>query len=145
MELIIANVMPSVSENHIKVLKIGNETIDSDEKAKPRQITEKLHHMNTTDYDESENTSTTTILPENTSHSQTTESHHKTKQSISNISRTKRSLSQSELSSFAEMGKVFTDSFKRFEDDATKAQSDLMKFMSTLDKLSQERDKGNNN
>ena len=155
MELIMANIMPSVSEDHIKVLKIANGTIYGKGKAKPRKITEKLHHMNTTDYNENEYTSTTTIHPENTSHShiyertgKTTQSHHKTKPtksiSLINFSRTKRSLSQNELESFAEMGKVFTESFKRFEDDAIKARTDFMKFMTTLDKLSEERDKANN-
>ncbi|CAO1440378.1 unnamed protein product [Diamesa hyperborea] len=152
MELIMANIMPSVSEDHIKVLKIANGTIYGKGKAKPRKITEKLHHMNTTDYNEDEYTSTTTIHPENTSHShiyertgKTTESHHKTNPTKStNFSRTKRSLTEDELGSFAEMGKVFTDSFKRFEDDAVKARTDFMKFMTTLDKLSEERDKANN-
>ncbi|CAO1421255.1 unnamed protein product [Diamesa serratosioi] len=155
MELIMENIMPSVSEDHIKVLKITNGTIYGKGKAKPRKITEKLHHMNTTDYNENEYTSTSTIHPENTSHShiyertgKTSESHHKEKPTksipVSNFERTKRSLSQSELGSFAEMGKVFTDSFKRFEDDAAKARTDLMTFMTSLDKLSEERDKANN-
>lgn len=151
MELIMANIMPSVSEDHIKVLKIANGTTYGKGKAKPRKMTEKLHHMNTTDYNEDEYTSTTTIHPENTSHShiyertgETTEPHHKTKPTKSVQFRTKRSLSESELESFSEMGKVFTESFKKFEDDATKARTDFMKFMTTLDKLSEARDKAYN-
>jgi hypothetical protein len=162
MELIMEKIMPSVSEDHIKMLYMENGTIyDSNKvKGKPemfRKMTEKLHAVNQTDFDENE--TTTKLNPESTSHSHVYErtahtkttvhktKHEKTKASSTtemiptvHHSRSKRSFTKDELQSFSEMGKVFSESFKRFNDDAEKAQKDFMGFMKKLDDISASHD-----
>jgi hypothetical protein len=153
----------SVSEDHIKVLNVQNQSIyDSKANGKPglfRKMVEKLHALTQTDFDETE--TTTELRPESTSHShvfertaQTKTTVHKTKTdkaksttemsststTTTSHSRSKRSFTKDELESFSEMGKVFTESFKRFNDDATKAQKDFDSFMVKLDELTKARD-----
>lgn len=154
--------MPSVSEDHIKVLDVKNGSVyDAKTKGKPellRTLNEKVHMMNTTDFDEKE--MTTELHPESTSHSHVYErtAHtkttvHKTKKekpkvtttempSMIHHSRSKRSgaFTKEEMESFSEMGKVFSESFKKFNDDAMKAQKDFNSFMEKLDKLSAKHD-----
>ena len=159
MELIMKQMVPSVSEDHIKVLNMKNGTIYDENKArgKPelfRKITEKLHAVKQTDFDEHE---TTTELPSyRTSHSHVFErtantktTVHKTKETkvltttempTFHHSRSKRSFTKDELQSFSEMGKVFSESFKKFNDDAVKAQKDFMSFMKKLDAISESHD-----
>lgn len=163
--------MPSVSEDHIKVLEMTNGSIyDAKAKGKPelfRKLVEKVHAVNTTDFDEHE--VTTELHPESTSHSHVYErtAHtkttvHKTKKvksttpmpssttmpststmmpSTTTHSRSKRSFSKDEMQSFSEMGKVFTESFKKFNEDAEKAQKYFMGFMKKLDEMSAKHDK----
>lgn len=161
-DLVVEKSMPSVSEDHIKVLNVQNQTIyDSKANGKPglfRKLTDKLHAVKQTLFDENE--TTTELHPESTSHShvyertaQTKTTVHKTKKDktpsttemsteaatttpTTAHSRSKRSFTKDELSSFSEMGKVFTESFKRFNDDATKAQKDFDSFMVKLDEIS---------
>lgn len=155
MELIVENAAPSVSEDHIKVIKMENGSIyDSKSKGKPelfRHLTEKLHAVNRTDFDESE--TTTALKPESTSHShiyertaQTKTTVHKTKKDMTTTemphhSRFRRSFTKEEMQSFSEMGKVFSESFKKFNDDAAKAQKDFMSFMKKLDEVSASHDR----
>lgn len=158
MELIMEQISPSVDEDHIKVLEMREGTVyDAKAKGKPemfRKLVEKLHSMNTTDFNESE--TTTELHPESTSHSHVHErtAHtkttvHKTKKiksttempSTTHHSRTKRSFTRDEMQSFAEMGKVFSESFKKFNDDAAKAQKDFMSFMKKLDEVSASHDR----
>lgn len=150
--------MPSVSEDHIKVLEMTNGSIyDASAKGKPemfRKLVEKVHGQNTTDFDEHE--VTTALHPESTSHSHVYErtAHtkttvHKTKKVKSTTpmpastahSRSKRSFSKDEMQSFSEIGKVFTESFKKFNEDAEKAQKDFLGFMKKLDEVSAKHDK----
>lgn len=157
-DLIMEIIMPSVSEDHIKVLDTKNDSIYDVNKAKGkpelfRKMTQKLHAVNQTDYDENE--TTTELRPESTSHSHVYErtAHtkttvHKTKKQKTKTttttempsdvhhSRSKRSFTKEEMQSFSEMGKVFSESFKRFNDEATKAQTDFMSFMKKLDEIS---------
>lgn len=158
--LIMEKIVPSVSEDHMKVLKIEKGSVyDSKAKGKPelfRKMTEKLHAVNQTDFDENE--TTTSLRPESTSHSHVYErtAHtkttvHKTKKEKSKVSsttemsqavhhsRSKRSFTKSELESFSEMGKVFSESFKKFNEDAEKAQKDFMSFMEKLEEMSADR------
>lgn len=158
-DLIMEQMIPSVSEDHIKVLDMKNGTIyDANRvKGKPerfRKITEKLHAVKQTDFDEHE--TTTELRPESTSHSHVfvRTAHttvHKTKKEKSKVttttessqvhhSRSKRSFTKDELQSFSEMGKVFSESFKKFNEDAAKAQKDFMGFMKKLDEISQSHD-----
>lgn len=161
-ELIVENVTPSVSEDHIKVLNMEGGTIYDVNKAKGkpemfRKLSQKLHAVKQTDFDESE--TTTKLNPESTSHSRVYErtAHtkttvHKTKHENKKVSsttempltvhhsRTKRSFTKDELESFSEMGKVFSESFKKFNDDAEKAQKDFMSFMKKLDEMSAAHD-----
>lgn len=162
LELIMQNIVPSVDEDHIKVLQMKNGTIYNTNKAKGkpemfRKMTEKLHAVNQTDFDENE--ITTKLSPESTSkshvyertaHTKTTV--HKTKHekttissttempSIVHLARSKRSFTKDELESFSEMGKVFSESFKKFNEDAEKAQKDFMGFMKKLDDISASHD-----
>lgn len=162
MELILEKVVPSVSEDHIKVLQMNNGTIYDTNKAKGkpemfRKMTEKLHAVKQTDFDENE--TTTELSPDSTSHSHVYErtAHtkttvHKTKHEKSKVtsttemsptvhhSRSKRSFTKGELESFSEMGKVFSESFKKFNEDAEKAQKDFMSFMKKLDDMSAAHD-----
>lgn len=157
-ELIMENIQPSINEDHIKVLETKEGSVyDAKAKGKPemfRQLVEKLHSMNTTDFDENE--VTTKLRPESTSHShvhertaQTKTTVHKTKKikstteitPIVHHSRSKRSFTKDEMQSFAEMGKVFSESFKKFNDDANKAQKDFMSFMKKLDEMSASHDR----
>lgn len=161
-ELIMENIMPSVDEDHIKVLNMINGSIyDLNKvKGKPellRTMTQKLHDVNQTDFDENE--TTTELRPESTSHSHVYErtAHtkttvHKTKKEKTRVTTTtemspnvhlaryKRSFTKEEIESFSEMGKVFSESFKKFNDDATKAQNDFMSFMKKLDEVSAAHD-----
>lgn len=163
LELIMENILPSVDEDHIKVLNMENGTIYDAQKAKGkpemfRKIVEKLHAVNQTDFDENE--TTTKLSPESTSHSHVYErtAHtkttvHKTKHDKAKItsttemsstvhhSRSKRSFTKEELESFSEMGKVFSESFKKFNEDAEKAQKDFMSFMKKLDDISASHDR----
>lgn len=156
MEIIMDKAMPSVSEDHIKVLEMTNGTIyDAKAKGKPelfRKLVEMVHAVNATDFDENE--ITTELHPDSTAHSNVFErtAHtkttvHKTKNakttempSAIHHSRSKRSFSKDEMESFSEMGKVFTESFKRFNDDAAKAQKDFTSFMKKLDDMSASHD-----
>lgn len=161
-ELLMEKIMPSVSEDHIKVLDMKNGSIYDVNKVKGkpelfRQMTQKLHAVSQTDFDENE--TTTELRPESTSHSHiyertahTKTTVHKTKKEKTKVitttemssnvhnSRFKRSFNKEELQSFSEMGKVFTESFKKFNDDATKAQTDFMSFMKKLDEISTSHD-----
>lgn len=161
MEIILDQAVPSVSEDHIKVLNMESGSIYdvNKSKGKPemfRKLVEKLHAVNQTDFDETE--TTTKLNPESTSHSHVYErtAHtkttvHKTKHdkhstttemsSTVHHSRSKRSFTKDELESFAEMGKVFSESFKKFNDDAAKAQKDFMSFMKKLDEISASHDR----
>lgn len=158
MEIIMEKILPSIDEDHIKVLETREGTIyGSSAKGKPemfRKLVEKLHSMNTTDFNENE--MTTQLNPESTSHSnvhertaQTKTTVHKTKKIKSttemsqadHLSRSKRSFTKDEMESFAEMGKVFSESFKKFNDDATKAQKDFNSFMKKLDEISASHDR----
>lgn len=161
-ELIMEKINPSVSEDHIKVLNMKNGTIydTNKSKGKPelfRKMTELLHKMNQTDFDENE--TTTELRPESTSHSHVYErtAHtkttvHKTKKekkektttpmsATVHHSRSKRSFTNDELQSFSEMGKVFSESFKKFNEDAAKAEKDFMSFMKKLDEMTAMNDK----
>lgn len=156
-DLIMENIMPSVSEDHIKVLDTTNGSIYDVKKVrgKPelfRRMSQKLHAVNQTDFDENE--TTTELRPESTSHSRIFErtAHskttvHKTKKEKTTEmpptvqhSRSKRSFNKEDMESFSEMGKVFSESFKKFNDDATKAQTDFMSFMEKLDEISSSHD-----
>lgn len=156
MEIIMDKAMPSISEDHIKVLEMTNGTIyGAKAKGKPelfRKLVEKVHAVNVTDFDENE--TTTELHPESTSHSHVYErtAHtkttvHKTKKAKTtemppaiHHSRSKRSFTKDEMQSFSEMGKVFSESFKRFNDDAAKAQKDFTSFMKKLDDMSASHD-----
>lgn len=160
-ELIVEKSIPSVSEDHIKVLHMEGGTVYDVNKVKGkpemlRKLSEKIHAVNQTDFDETE--TTTELNPESTSHSHVYErtAHtkttvHKTKHekvasttemsSTVHHSRSKRSFTKDELESFSEMGKVFSESFKKFNEDAEKAQKDLMSFMKKLDEISSSEDK----
>lgn len=163
-DLIMENMEPSVSEDHIKVLKMESGSVyDSSAKGKPelfRKMTKKLHAITQTDFDENE--STTSLRPESTSHShvyeRTAQTHttvHKTKKEKSKVTsttemsqtvhlaRARRSFTKAEVESFSEMGKVFSESFKKFNDDAAKAQKDFMSFMKKLDDISVAHDAHN--
>ena len=157
------NIVPSVNEDHIKVLKTEKTSLyGSKVKGRPelfRHFVEKLHAVNQTDFDENE--TTTKLNPESTSHSHVYErtahtktTAHKTKTSkpqsttemthledVPHHSRSKRSFTKDELESFSEMGKVFSESFKKFNEDAEKAQKDFMSFMKKLDEISESHDR----
>lgn len=151
---------PSVSEDHIKVMKMENGTVyHYKSNGRPehiRHLHEHLHDVTQTDFDDNE--STTSLRPESTSHSHVYErtAHtkttvHKTKKEKTKSttemsqtihhSRSKRSFTKEELESFSEMGKVFTESFKKFNDDAAKAQKDFKSFMTKLDEISASHDR----
>lgn len=154
MEIIMEKAVPSVSEDHIKVLEMTNGTIyGAKARGKPelfRKLVEKVHAVNATDFDENE--TTTELHPESTSHSHVYERTAHTKTTVHltrkakttempvHHSRSKRSFSKDEMQSFSEMGKVFTESFKRFNDDAAKAQKDFTSFMKKLDDMSASHD-----
>lgn len=158
MEMIMEKIVPSVSEDHIKVMKMENGTIYDANKAKGkpelfRKMGEKLHAVTQTDFNENE--TTTELHPESTSHSHVYErtAHtkttvHKTKKEKPTtemptnlrLARAKRSFTKEEMESFSEMGKVFSESFKKFNDDAAKAQKDFMGFMKKLDDISASHD-----
>lgn len=162
-DLIMEKMEPSVSEDHIKVLKMESGSVyDSSAKGKPvlfRKMTKKLQAVNQTDFDENE--PTTSLRPESTSHShvyeRTAQTHttvHKTKKEkskvtttampqIVHLARARRSFTKAEMESFSEMGKVFSESFKKFNDDAEKAQKDFMSFMKKLDDVSAAHDTHN--
>lgn len=159
-ELIMDKIVPSVSEDHIKVLNMKNGTIYDTNKAKGkpelfRKMIDLLHAVNQTDFDENE--TTTELRPESTSHSHVYErtAHtkttvHKTKKektsttpmtSTVHLSRSKRSFTKDEMQSFSEMGKVFSESFKKFNEDAAKAEKDFMGFMKKLDEMTAANEK----
>lgn len=161
-DLIMEQMMPSVSEDHIKVLNMKNGTIYHENKAKGkpelfRKITEALHAVKQTDFNEHE--ATTELQPAYTSHSHVFERTANTKTTVHKTkkeklkaftttemptvhhSRSKRSFTKDELQSFSEMGKVFTESFKKFNDDAAKAQKDFMSFMKKLDEITESHDR----
>lgn len=161
--IITDNIVPSVNEDHIKVLQMDKGTMyDKKNIGKPemiRKMGEKLHAVNATDFNENENT--TEIHPESTSHSHIYERTARTKTTVYRTkkdkkatttttegtvhhSRSKRSFTKDEMESFSEMGKVFTESFKKFNDDAEKAQKDFMSLMKKLDDISQSHDKASN-
>lgn len=156
-DLIMEKMMPSVSEDKIKVLDMKNGTIYDVNKAKGkpelfRKIAEALHAVKQTEYNEHE--TTTELRPESTSHSHVFErtantktTVHKTKTEITtemspvhHSRRSKRSFTRDELQSFTEMGKVFSESFKKFNEDASKAEKDFMSFMKKLDEISDSHD-----
>lgn len=160
-DLVVEQSMPSVSEDHIKVLNVQNQSVyDSKANGKPglfRKMIDKLHALTQTDFDATE--TTTELRPESTSHShvyertaQTKTTVHKTKTdkpmsttemsttTTTTHSRAKRSFTKDDMESFSEMEKVFTESFKRFNDDATKAQKDFDSFMVKLDELTKAHD-----
>jgi hypothetical protein len=155
LELILEKVEPSVSEDHIKVLNMEGGTIyGNNAKGKPemfRKLTEKLHAVNQTDFDDTE--TTTKLNPESTSHSHVHERTAHTKKTTHETTsttemsttvhhaRSKRSFTKDDLESFSEMGKVFSESFKKFNEDAEKAQKDFMSFMKKLDDLSASHDR----
>lgn len=158
--ILMENIVPSVDEDHIKVLITDHGTVyDSNVKGKPemfRKIHHKVHNVNEIEFNENE--STTSLRPESTSHSnvyertaQTKTTVHKTKKEkttttttempkIVHLARAKRSFTKNELQSFSEMAQVFSESLKKFNDDASKAQKDFMGFMKKLDEMSAAHD-----
>lgn len=158
---IVNEIVPSVDEDHIKLLEVKNISLYDDKaKGKPelfRTLVVKVHSMNTTDFDENE--ATTMLNPASTEHSHVYErtlhtktTVHKTKKEKSKIastttemtpvvhSRSIRSFTKEDMESFSEMGKVFSENFKKFNADAEKAEKDFMSFMEKLDKMSVSND-----
>jgi len=161
---IMERIMPSVSEDSIKILKFNeSESVYSDKaKGRPslfRKLSDKLHAVNTTEYNENDYKVTTELNPLSTSHSHIYERTAKTKTTVHQtkkdkkqmtttttekpiilLARARRSFTKEELESFSDI----RESFKKFNENMHSlqtAEKEFTAFMTKLDDLSAAHDK----